>query len=187
MEIGSIFLILALLLVVGLFVGRPLFDNKREKLITATDAADHQRSTLLAERDRMLTALSELDFDYTLGKIPEEDYPVQRTLLLQKGAGLLRQLDALETEAGAGDLGEQLEAAITARRMEPSMAGDGTYDRGEVSARLAMPGSAEDEFEAMLADRRRARQEKAAGFCPKCGQPVHKSDRFCPKCGATTA
>ncbi|NJD58819.1 MAG: hypothetical protein C3F13_06135 [Anaerolineales bacterium] len=27
--------------------------------------------------------------------------------------------------------------------------------------------------------------EKAAGFCPKCGKPVHASDRFCPKCGAT--
>ena len=48
----------------------------------------------------MLTALSELDFDYTLGKIPEEDYPVQRTVLLQKGAGLLRQLDDLDTRGG---------------------------------------------------------------------------------------
>ena len=187
MEIGSIFLILALLLVVGLFVGRPLFDNKKERLITATDAADHQRSTLLAERDRMLTALSELDFDYTLGKIPEEDYPVQRTVLLQKGASLLRQLDDLETEAGAGEVREQLETAINSRRLETGPAGDGTNGRGGDSARLAMPGPAEDEFEAILADRRRARQEKAAGFCPKCGQPVHKSDRFCPKCGATTA
>jgi predicted amidophosphoribosyltransferase len=30
-------------------------------------------------------------------------------------------------------------------------------------------------------------QEKAGGFCPKCGRPIHVSDRFCPRCGATLA
>ncbi len=34
MEIGSIFLFLALLLVVGLFVSRPFFDNKKERLVS---------------------------------------------------------------------------------------------------------------------------------------------------------
>jgi hypothetical protein len=187
MEIGSIFLILALLLVVGLFVGRPLFDSKEERLIPASDSSDHQRSALLAERDRVLNALSELDFDYTLGKIPEEDYPPQRTVLLQKGAGLLRQLDALEPEAGPGEAEKRLEAALATRRMEAgatSMPSNGKAGAAVVTAALGAP---EDEFEALLADRRRVRQEKATGFCPKCGQPVHKSDHFCPKCGAKTA
>jgi predicted amidophosphoribosyltransferase len=34
-----------------------------------------------------------------------------------------------------------------------------------------------------LAARRRARQDKSAGFCPQCGSPVQKSDLFCPRCG----
>ncbi len=42
----------------------------------------------------------------------------------------------------------------------------------------------DDDLEIMLANRRRVRQEKAGGFCPKCGGAVQKSDRFCPKCGA---
>ncbi|HWQ84225.1 MAG TPA: zinc ribbon domain-containing protein, partial [Anaerolineales bacterium] len=43
--------------------------------------------------------------------------------------------------------------------------------------------AADDSIEVALAQRRRQRQEKSAGFCPQCGGPVQKSDRFCPKCG----
>jgi hypothetical protein len=185
MEIGSIFLILALLLLVGLFVSRPFFDNKQERLISASDPADHERSALLAERDRVLTALWELDFDYTLGKIPEEDYPPQRTALLHKGANLLRQLDALQPDVDAGDAEARLEATIAARRMTTG-ATVANGRAGPVASPAAL-GAQDDEFEVLLANRRRVRQEKAAGFCPQCGQPVQKSDRFCPKCGAKTA
>jgi hypothetical protein len=52
---------------------------------------------------------------------------------------------------------------------------------------VAVAGGADDDLEKLLADRRRARREKAAGFCPRCGGPVHKSDRFCPKCGGKIA
>ena len=41
-----------------------------------------------------------------------------------------------------------------------------------------------DEVEGMVAERRKARQEKAAGFCPQCGKPVQQSDKFCSRCGA---
>jgi len=186
MEIGSIFIILALLLVVGLFVSRPFFDSRKELLISPSDQADHERSALLAERDRILTALRELDFDYTLGKIPDEDYLPQRNALLQKGANLLRQLDALQPDAEAGDAESRLEEAIAARRIEKrslSMGANGHAGAADAPVKTA---TQDDEFEVMLANRRRVRQEKAAGFCPQCGQPVQKSDRFCPKCGAKT-
>jgi predicted amidophosphoribosyltransferase len=42
----------------------------------------------------------------------------------------------------------------------------------------------DDDLETLLANRRRARSEKSAGFCSQCGGPFQKSDRFCPKCGA---
>ena len=186
MEIGSIFLILALLLVVGLFVSRPFFDHKNERLISATDQVDHERSALLAERDRVLTALWELDFDFTLGKIPEEDYPSQRSALLHHGANLLRQIDALQPEVEAGDAEARLEAAIAARRMALGSATAGANGNAGFVAPAARPPAQDDEFEVMLANRRRVRQEKASGFCPQCGQPVQKSDRFCPKCGVKT-
>ncbi|MBN1147392.1 MAG: zinc-ribbon domain-containing protein [Anaerolineales bacterium] len=176
MDLGSLFLILALLILVGLFISRPLLERQETLAEVSLVSQDRERSALLAERDRILNALQELDFDHALGKIPEQDYPGQRAFLLQRGADVLRRLDSLqpEVEEAQDKMGVYAEAAI-ARRSQPA-AGRG------VSAAVAAP---DDELEVLLANRRRVRQEKAAGFCPQCGGPVRKSDRFCPKCGAT--
>jgi len=178
MDMGSILLILALLVFVGVFVGRPLLETR--SLATASDrsaeTADHERSTLMAERDRILNALQELDFDNMLGKIPAEDYPQQRAALLQRGADILRQLDEIEAEGSEEDPAARIEAAIAARRADTGGAPP------ETSAHLI--ADPDDDLEVLLANRRRTRQEKSAGFCHKCGGPVQKSDRFCPKCGA---
>lgn len=199
MDIGSIFLILALVVLVALYVSRPFFE--REKQVVAVDEADtaeHERSSLLAERDRVINALQELEFDHALGKIPEEDYPEQHMQLMQTGADILRRLDELQPAADRPAAGQQqadpdeaearLEAAIAARRADGAgssnavPAGTAPSTNGRKLA-VAVAG-ADDDLETMLANRRRARREKAAGFCPKCGGPVHKSDRFCPKCGS---
>jgi hypothetical protein len=79
MDLGSVFLILALTILVGLFVSRPFFERQKAIPNGKTSSLDHDRSALLAERDRVLNALKELDFDHTLGKIPEDEYPEQRT------------------------------------------------------------------------------------------------------------
>lgn len=186
MDIASIFLILALLILVGLFIARPIFERKAVIVNSQTDLDDHEFSTLLAERDRILNALQELDFDQTLGKIPEEDYPAQRALLLQQGANVLRQLDTYNQRSPAGDAEARLEAAIAGRRADTArqssplgLEGDETIpDQGQTSL-----ASSDDEVEARLAARRRERQGKSAGFCPQCGSPIQKSDQFCPKCG----
>ena len=192
MDLGSIFLLFALAILVALFISRPLFERRKVSASQAINGEEHERSSLLAERDRILNALQELDFDHTLGKIPEEDYPQQRTVLLQSGAEVLRRLDEMQpkeaSEKGADDIEARIEAAIAARRADAAvdrvvqpMSGNGrkAAARG-VSAAIASP---EEDLEVMLANRRRARQEKAVGFCPKCGAPLHKSDHFCPKCG----
>ncbi|HLE53498.1 MAG TPA: zinc ribbon domain-containing protein [Anaerolineales bacterium] len=186
MDIGSIFLILALLILVGLFIARPIFERKAVIVVSQTSQDDHEFSTLLAERDRILNALQELDFDQALGKIPEEDYPAQRTLLLQQGASILRRLDQYNHRVPAGNAEERIEAAIAARRPDasrqgglPSLAEDESLlDQGPTSL-----ATSDDEVEARIAARRRERQGKSAGFCPRCGTPVQKSDLFCPKCG----
>jgi hypothetical protein len=187
MDIGSIFLILALLIIVGLFIARPLFERKAIPVTSSQDPGEHEISALLAERDRLLNALEELDFDYTLGKIPDEDYPAQRAALLQRGADVLRRLDAYSLKASADDFEARIEAAIAARRADAARQRGGEGDGGEqlVPALGASPATlnADDDLEARLAARRRARQDKSAGFCPQCGRPVQKSDRFCPKCG----
>lgn len=174
MDLGSIMLILALALGVGIFITLPFtWQNAGEKLVAdqkTSDNLDHVRSTLLAERDRVLTALQDLDFDQALGKIPAEDYPVQRATLVSTGAEILRQLDQLEPEkAKEYSAEDRLEAAVAARRAELRRS----------------PSNGDDDLEMAIAARRRDRQDKSAGFCPKCGNPVLSSDVFCARCGNT--
>lgn len=176
MDIGSVFLILALLILVIIFVSRPLFD--RSRLEPSAGEEEHEFSHLMAERDRVLNALQELDFDHALGKIPDDDYPPQRAVLLQRGAEVLRNLDEYQAQESDEDLEARIEAAIAARRA------DAAHKATLTEPVLALAGASDDdELELMLSNRRRARQEKAAGFCSQCGGPVQKSDRFCPKCG----
>ncbi|HNO94456.1 MAG TPA: hypothetical protein PKJ84_09805, partial [Anaerolineales bacterium] len=92
MELGSIFLILAVLVAVGMYLYAPFMYRSRK---LSTDEM-HEISALKAERDRVINSLQELDFDFKLGKIPAEDYPEQRAELLKKGSDILRKLDELE-------------------------------------------------------------------------------------------
>lgn len=114
---------------------------------------DHDRSALLAERERLLRALRELDFDYALGKVPEEDYPVLRAELLRRGGEVVRKLEAMKVSV-----------APIASEQPASVLSD-------------------DEIEMLIARRRSERHEKTGGFCPQCGKPVLASDRFCSRCG----
>jgi hypothetical protein len=165
MQITAIFFTLAILILVGIYLYAP-FMERRARRVTEEE---HELSALMAERDRVINSLQELDFDFKLGKIPEEDYPTQRASLLQKGADILRQIDALAPQPVAvQDVDARIEKAIAARRADASVA------RAEIS---------DDDVESMIAARHKARKEKSSGFCPKCGKPVMVSDRFCPSCG----
>jgi hypothetical protein len=183
MDIGSIFLILALFVLVVLFVGRPFMETKALSSANTVSEEEQQISALLAERDRLLNALQELDFDHALGKIPDEDYPAQRAVLMRSGTDILKKLDSLQAQPAEDDIEARIEAAIAARRADASRVAAGAYERvrANVVAQVAAP---DDDIEKLLASRRRVRQEKAGGFCTQCGGPVQKSDRFCPKCGA---
>lgn len=173
MDIGALLLLLAVIVGVAFFVARPFLEHSR---ISIASPAEHELSSLLAERDRLITALQELDFDYTLGKIPADDYPATRADLLQRAADALRRLDAFQaSSANASGAESRVEAAVAARRADAAI-------RRAAAAPVAAL-SEEDALEDLLAARRAARLEKAAGFCPKCGKPVTRADKFCPHCG----
>lgn len=191
MDIGSILLILALLVLVALFVTRPLLEKESQHGPVEGGLADHQLSALLAERDQILNALHELDLDYALGKIPEEDYPLERGAMLDKGARVLRQLDQLTGSSTAREgLPARSSPVASSRESRLQEAAVGEAAVVGVNGGPALPSAnrkamlaPDDELEMMLATRRRIRQEKAAGFCPSCGHAVQKTDHFCPKCG----
>jgi hypothetical protein len=165
-ETGALFLILALALLVGMFICRPFMAMENEQEPDGPEGekesrqqADQLRSTLLAERERLLSALQELDFDYNLGKIPAEDYPPQRAVLTHDAAEALRRLDEL--------------APVEA---------DKAY-QAPAPPEPVVVEAPDEALELTIAAHRRSRVEKAIGFCPRCGKPVKKSDKFCSRCG----
>ncbi|RPI91663.1 MAG: zinc ribbon domain-containing protein [Chloroflexi bacterium] len=168
MELTAIFFSLAVLILVGIYLYAP-FMERRARGVTEEE---HELSALMAERDRVINSLQELDFDFKLGKVPEEDYPTQRASLLQKGADILRKIDSLAPASSFGGDGQdteaRLEKAIAARRADAS---------------VTVAEASDDDLEAMISSRRKGRKDKSAGFCPRCGKPVMVTDRFCPACG----
>jgi hypothetical protein len=165
MDIGSILLGLALLVVVALYVARPLMDpaRLREREPGPADA-------LLAEREQVLTALRDLDFDHAMGKITDEDHAPQRAALVAQGVSLLKQLDALGVSTArpaAARTADAVEAAVAQRR-----------------ARTTAPaGMVDQDIEARVAERR-ALGAGGGVTCAECGTQAGAGDRFCPKCGA---
>ncbi len=156
MEMGAILLLLAVLVIVGLFVAQPFTTHWLVKA-----QSSRENSSLLAERERALTALMELDFDNGIGKIPAEEYSAQRASLIQKGSDILRKLD--EIQAAKPSIKEMTIESVAV----------------EENAKLL----SDEDLEDLITKRRIARQQKTAGFCPNCGKPILKSDQFCPSCG----
>lgn len=153
MDIGSIFLIIALAIVASIFVSRPFLEHRKDEVLSSpqeTKQKEYQRSSLLAERDRILNSLQELEADFELGKIPHEDFAAQRERLLVSGAEVLKQLDAIKTE--------------------------------ESRESQTKPVDPDDELEKLISNRRMSK-ESVTNFCPSCGSALHKGDQFCASCG----
>lgn len=170
MDIGAIFLTLAIMTLVAMYLMQPFMD-RRTKIVSAQEL---EHSQLLAERDRYISALKELDFDQEMGKVPTEEYPSQRADLLKKGTDALRRLDEYEgTQSASAE--DRLEAVIAARRADSTSAPEAETSQ-----------DADDDLEALIAARRSKRKAKSGGFCPNCGHPIVVTDKFCTNCGKKT-
>lgn len=111
MPVGSLLLFLALLILVALFVARPLLDQD------SAQPTEDASAPWIAERERVLDALAELDADWQLGKVPKDAYEQQREQLLVKGSIALAQLDKLPKKSlgmPTTDSDDDLESMIAA-------------------------------------------------------------------------
>lgn len=199
MDIAAVFFTLVILILVAMYLYTPL----ARRYARSVTKEEHELSALMAERDRVINALQELDFDFKLGKIPSEDYPTQRANLLQKGADILQKIDALTSEETSkshskgekkakdhSQRKEKLREAGLSTVLAPSIVAENAEDRIEqaIAARRADASVTrrtltDEDIESIISARRMKRRDKSAGFCPKCGKPVLLSDRFCPACG----
>jgi hypothetical protein len=154
MTAGSIFLGLALILLVALFVLRP-FLMQPARNPRPTPVSNGQM--LLARKEALLNRIRDLDFDQETGKIPAAEHQQQRLVLMNEAAAILRQLDQPASDEPAispPPADDEIEAAIARLRQanRPSRAAS---------------SNGHDQI----------------NFCPQCGKPADPDDRFCAYCG----
>jgi hypothetical protein len=152
MEIGAILIVVAILIFVIGFIIKPLMEDMSKLQAESPDKVSH----LLAERDRLMTAILELDFDNELGKVPEDVFKAHREDLSSRTVAVMKELEKVEGKA------ESL-SAEEAKQPEREPA---------------------DEIEKMI-NARRAAKDKTTGakFCSECGSKIQKGDNFCMSCG----
>ncbi len=98
MSIPGLISALVLLVVVGYIVLRPLLAPKGEEESIASPTRLDELNT---QREAVLAAMRELDFDYQTGKLTEADYAERREALVQQGVALLQEIDQLRAESEA--------------------------------------------------------------------------------------
>jgi hypothetical protein len=118
MDIGAILLAMALLILVASYLARPL----TERRLGAATEEHSEISSLLAEQERILALIDELEMDRAMKKISASDYQSQRSAWIEEGAGVLRRLDELGLKPAAvaegptSALESRLEAEIATLR-----------------------------------------------------------------------
>jgi ribosomal protein S27AE len=165
MDLAALFLVLTVLVLAAILIFRPFWDKKQFTTSTLNiktnkdaDQREHKVSSLIADKERLLNAIQELEFDHATGKITDELFPEQRTELLHQAAGVLHQLNELSV---------------------PNSTVSSTGSKGSASK------PEYDDIEELIAQRKSVQKKKTTGFCPKCGNAIKDDDQFCPRCGTT--
>ncbi len=112
---GATILGVALLLIVAIMLIAPLLDKKTVWLAPPSAA-----ERLQIERDSVLRTIRELDEDHRTQKISDEDYRNLRIAQINRGAEILKQLDAMNTQVSDDPKLAAIEEAIARARKSHS-------------------------------------------------------------------
>ncbi len=172
---------LAIVMGVGVAVGlvayltQPWWGRQGEDKLVLAGAATGSGPTPVEQREAILTALRDLDFDYEVAKITEEDYSLLRPSLLAEAAAVMSQTPIRETTAEP-NLDDWIEAQILAVRRNLHSPATSSVQPDLACAACGRPACSSDVY--CTGCGTRLQQD-----CPECGSPVRTTDRFCAGCG----
>lgn len=98
MTLVPIIIIVLILALVIVYVTRPLFTMQDEE---TTRAAGSDVERVRAEYKAVLERISELDFEFNLGKLTRDEYDSQREDFLSQASSLRRKLNTDESAPGS--------------------------------------------------------------------------------------
>lgn len=133
------------LLILGtiIYVGLPLFRSKTAHKIRSLQQLQKQRAEgLLTRKDTIYSTLKDLDFDYKMGKLSEQDYEELKTQYEKEAVSLLQKIDELDNRSL---LDQQLEAEISEYKEAVKRKGAGK-EQGNYCPQCGHQYAAEDKF-----------------------------------------
>lgn len=121
MELGSFLIVLLIFFLSGFYVLRPIFVGSS----IGGRAGSTKRDSLVAERERLLNSIEELDLELELKKISDAEHARNRDILLSDAAKVLKELDELprsktgkRKKAASPKDSDDLEKMIAERRKQ---------------------------------------------------------------------
>jgi zinc ribbon protein len=163
--------VFVLIIVIGaaIFIVLPFFKKRFEEIPPETDSQnpiEEKIKSLNSEKESLYSALKELDFDYSMGKLSKEDYGELERKYKAQAVFVLREIDNIRGKSDIANLDEEIEKEIRVIR-EAKLTDDKEIERE------------------ILKSRKSRVLETSSSICSVCGNEYKSDDRFCSKCGAS--
>ena len=159
---------------------------------------DDRLSTLIGRKEAVMTAIKDLEFDYRVGKLDQEDYERYDQRLRRQAIGLIQQIETAAPQSTGLDV--KLESEIMHRRKVagPALAGAPaavamaaapqpapTAQTGGARPHPSNGGAAVAVGQpvAVAATVTAAATPAGARFCTNCGARLESQHKFCANCG----
>jgi hypothetical protein len=147
---------------------------------------DDRLTELLGRKDAVLQAIKDLEFDYQVGKLSEEDFHLYDQRLRRQAVALLQQIEQVAPQSA--DIDAALEAEIAQRRrvLEPArpVIKAAPAAVAAVAAAAPVPIGAQSPAVAIAAGA--VPNGTASGtvrYCTNCGTRLEAHHKFCANCG----
>ncbi|HDD61150.1 MAG TPA: hypothetical protein ENF22_01310, partial [Chloroflexi bacterium] len=92
MEFSSLLIVIFVFILSGVFIMRPFLVEEKKPKRSGSSRTD----SLVAEKERLLLAIEELDLEYELEKISSGEHNRNRDILLAEAADVIKQLDKIQ-------------------------------------------------------------------------------------------
>lgn len=124
--------------------------------------------TLNNRKDTLYSAITEIEFDYGLGKLSIDDFQELKSKYKLEAAGVLKQIDQINSKIELQEPDTDLEQEILSyRQSSPSLTNQDFEIEKEISAFRSANQS-----------------NNNTNNCKQCGAKYSSEDLFCSKCGA---
>jgi RNA polymerase subunit RPABC4/transcription elongation factor Spt4 len=153
MNLVAVLVGLTMLVVSVPFLAKPFQKERGKKLVTPVKQVDSDEQRLAT-----LTALRDLDFDFQVGKVSEDDYTSLRARLVAEAARTLQD-----------DKNDEIETLIQARKTSKAKAPACAHCGETLEAGIRFCPRCGTAVEAS---------------CPSCGKNIKAGDLFCSSCGS---